>query len=347
MILRAAIAASAAIALTQPLWMTKSRNHDRDQQTARAIIVDISRSMERLTATGEPGTAVARREATERASKATRVRTSETTTPGAHVASAIRWLQTQPMRRELVVISDFQTSSVSAADLEHVPSDIGRTLVPIVVSGSVEPVRPATSSEIQVLAGANEQSDVEAARVAAIASGAAATGRPDRPVSIVFPSFSDRESWIRESKPISEPWMFDAARAVIGNPVAQAAARRSGVDLSKTIRFAARSNGGVNNLAVFVDAAPHTVLATAILGAAMDAAADPIPAGEMTPTTLTPEELKGLERSPTQPDGSAPGVPGELSDGRWFWLAALVLLILEGAVRRTTVKAEVPHARVA
>jgi hypothetical protein len=344
---RSAIVASAVAALSQPLWMTAARGRDRDRQLARAIIVDTSRSMERPTAAGEPGAIVAQREAQRIAGEATRSRIGASASPASLIEGAIRWLDTQPMRRELVVISDFQLAALSPSDLDRVPDDIGRTMIPIALSGAVVTSGSTSGLEIQLLAGEGDRADAMAARDAALATGAPATGRRDRPVAVLFPRFELRDSWLRDARPLSHVWMFDAANRIASDALVRGAADRLATPVAKAVQFVTHPIDGVDALVVVANTAPHTVLAAATLSAAMSAAADVVPAAELSPTVWSVEQLKSVERPAGESGREKAGVPGDRSDGRWFWIAAVVLLVVESVIRRSRASVEVPHARVA
>ena len=151
LVLRIAIIAGAAIALAQPVWVSPARARQLGSQLARAVIVDASASMSRPTApsaaSGADGRAIeaARQRAADAAGGATISRIVEAAEPASTIPAAVNWLLAQPMRRELTIVSDFQTSALTSADVERVPAGIGVRLVQIPAAGAVPPA--ATSRD--------------------------------------------------------------------------------------------------------------------------------------------------------------------------------------------------------
>ena len=355
LVVRAGIVTAAVAALTQPLWLSDSRERALGQQIARAVIVDISRSMERQTAGGERGVDVARREALRIAAESTHTRIEETTTPASLIDGGVNWLLTQPIRRELVIISDFQTAAVTAADLERVPADVGRKFVPIGVSGAVATGAAGPGGEtstIRLLTSDAETRDAEAARAAAVATGAPAVTRRDRPVVVMFESFPERESWLRSARPLRAPWMFEVAAGVDSDPLVRGAIERIDRRPDDAMRFLTGSIDGTDSLVIVLgrEHAPHTLLAAATVGAVLRALADAPSAAELESATRAASELTTLERDPPAVGSNGRAIPGDESDGHWLWAAALLLLIVETVMRRAPRKpaeVEAPHARVA
>jgi len=108
---------------------------------------------------------------------------------------------------------------------------------------------------------------------------------------------------------------------------------------------------GERHLVLVMNVQPASLMSAAVMRAAAGAVA-PAPTVEGT-VTHTAEQLKAWERPPAAvaPDGSR--VPDQ-SRGRWLWLAALVLMIVERVIAqrarrpRTTAHTEVRDvARVA
>jgi hypothetical protein len=96
-----------------------------------------------------------------------------------------------------------------------------------------------------------------------------------------------------------------------------------------------------------------SLVSAALIAATYRALSGIPPASELEPSSLSDELLASWQRPaspavlPTTPDGNRE------SDGRWFWLIVLVLLMAESVLRRSTreVRAEpameTPHERVA
>ena len=351
LVIRIGIITAAVAALTQPIWVSASRERAMGEQIARAIIVDTSRSLERPAAGGERGVDVARREARRIAAESTRARIEETAAPASLVAGSVNWLSTQPMRREVVVISDFQLAAVAPADLEQVPADVGRKLIPISLTGEVAPAAASdpTVATVRLLTSEAEQRDADAARAAALATGAPAATRRDWPAAVMFPSFAARESWLRSATPLTQAWMFDVAARVHADPVVKAALDRGDRDAAQAIQFLAGPLESTESLVVVLTEKPHSLLAAATINALLRAAADTPTDAELQTNVRATSELRALEREPSAAGTAGRSLQDDQSDGRWFWAAALLLLIVEIVMRRTRRQAdvEVPHARVA
>ena len=106
---------------------------------------------------------------------------------------------------------------------------------------------------------------------------------------------------------------------------------------------------GTESLVVVLKEKPNGLLSAATIGALLRAAADTPTAAEMESTVRAASELRALEREPTASRVAGGSLQDGQSDGRWFWAAALLLLLVETVMRRSRRQAavEVPHARVA
>ena len=132
---RTAIVALAAIAVLQPLALSSGRKATWAGRIVRAIVVDTSNSVD-----ADAADIAARAEARD----AFAARRYDAADPGAALAKAADWLNAAgPARKELVVLSDFQLGTVTAAQIDQVPSSVG-----------IRPVRIARrSSDVALNAG--------------------------------------------------------------------------------------------------------------------------------------------------------------------------------------------------
>jgi hypothetical protein len=97
---------------------------------------------------------------------------------------------------------------------------------------------------------------------------------------------------------------------------------------------------------------PGSLASAALIAAANHALASAAPVTELEPATLPLQVLQRWERPAGQPRVGPAHTPNDHSDGRWFWLLAALLLIVEGVVRRApervarsrAVKTEKVHA---
>ena len=269
MLVRMGIIAAAVIALAGPMLLTEGREADRNRAIVRAIIVDTSASMSRPVASSvvgpgggsggiaaETGRDAALRDAARLASDAATSVVVQTSVPSQAVSGAVAWLGTRQGRRELVVISDFQTGALDGADMRSVPPDIGIGVVRIGVASSTGPIEvvsrqgsaeiiarvapdsggadvewvvrgesaDAAGEGVTILAGADERVRVDAARDAATRVVAVTPG-PRRPIAIVLPGYEGRAALARDARPVSEPWMGDVISALGRDPILVPAAR--------------------------------------------------------------------------------------------------------------------------
>ena len=325
--LRCAVIAVAAGALSQPAWPRRDDSAQSSGETARAIVIDTSASMTRETAPGMPAVEAARREAETLASSATISRKVESPALAEAVAASVNWLATASMRRELVIVSDFQRGQLEPGDLSGVPAGIGIKTVQIAVQGEL-PEAAATltgAASVEILAGEEERAGADAAWRAAVAHGAPAVSAPERPVAIVFPRYHARGTLAAAAKPLVEPWMFDVIAAIVSDPLSSL----YGPQLSWT-------GGDVNSrdgVLLIADVPADSLAAAALMTAAARAATRQPTARERVPDVVAAEELARWSRD-AAPEASQP-VADVAPQGRWLWAAVLGLLLIEGIVRRT------------
>lgn len=145
LLVRLAVLALAVAALAQPRisrWRASA-----SATVARAIVVDASDSMSRGTATGGTAIEAARTRAETIARESATARIFETTDPRAAVPAATAWLDEQPSRRELVMVSDFQRGTVDRSDFTSIRADIG------IRFEAIEAQRPETADGADVTRG--------------------------------------------------------------------------------------------------------------------------------------------------------------------------------------------------
>jgi hypothetical protein len=240
LVTRVGILAVAVAALAQPALRTANRTRALGRALARAIVLDTSFSMLRATPAGERAIDAARREARRLASEAQSTTLIETRTPARGIAAAIEWLNRQPGRGELVVVSDFQSGALDAVDLSAVPREFGVRLarIPVSAAGAVEVVarsgdmetvarttlsptgtavdwttRPAatraTSDSLVVLAGPNERAGADASARAAATLATRTPLDSGHVVAIVYPQFPQRADLWRGATTPHAPWSTD------------------------------------------------------------------------------------------------------------------------------------------
>ncbi|MEO6236926.1 MAG: BatA domain-containing protein [Vicinamibacterales bacterium] len=354
LLLRLAIVAVAVLAIAQPVVMTPWRLARWNARLSRAVVIDTSRSMPAPDA-------------------ASRLADQETATGFAHarfdtpdvadgIDRAVRWLNgASPSRREIVIVSDFQFGRLDHAQLSAVPGDIGLRLIRAGVlpgrrqetaapvsgwrggqwqlSSVIDSTGTAASwTRLGSIAALPSWMSVAAApadRAAALralqaaASRGVPTGDDSRRVLVRFAGAPPLDS---PTQPARAPWMGAAAWSIARSPLMRQSGRRG---------IAERH--GV--MVVDVPAAASALEAPAVLRAVILSVRPPaIVDREAEVITESDSELARWQRAPA--DIARPAAPrADDSDGRWFWAAALLLLAIEGRVRRTRTESMQGEAR--
>lgn len=217
----------------------------------------------------------------------------------------------------------------------------------------------SVSSLVETAADPSERADAAAAMEAALSLGVPPASGERRPVSLIYPGFERGAAVLRGAQPLDERWMGDVALIVSRDPLLAAAARdaepitasgapgdtlASDTNVITLVRngagepvvLAARvALEGVNTLALVSLVDAGTVASAALASAAMRALAPGTPMSELDPQQVSPETLRQLEREAAVVLLRGQGEPAGISDGRWFWIIALALLVVEWRMRRT------------
>jgi hypothetical protein len=213
---RCAVLVAVVAALAQPWLITRARG-SAASRIARAVVIDTSASMNRVTSDGTPAFDVARDRIAALEPAAVSLTVEADRLPPA-IADATAWFDRTPGRPELIIASDFQAGALSSADLTRLPPDVSVRVVQIDVPVSTAVAMPAVSlggqlvettmtvagdgldirwtsavsaavaPNVHVIASEAEQRDAEAARAAALSIAPASPRAPaDRAMAIVFP----------------------------------------------------------------------------------------------------------------------------------------------------------------
>ncbi len=341
LIVRVGLVLCAALAVARPLHLTDAGRDASMSRTIRALVVDTSASVSQSQATEAAAAEIAGASLTRR---------FDASSLPDGVARASAWLtQAEPGVREIVAVSDFQLGALTQNDVERVPPGIGIRMVRVdtaamagaeidagplihqgrafarIVSPQAEQTR-VTLRPLAAPAGLEIEGPPEAAdkiRAAVAAAGSIAPS-PDQPMVIRFGK--GRES---QGGRWTEAWMRDAAARLLGTPYADVIG----------LRVSARDR----TLVVDVDAAADSLAAAQITQAALNARQDPDALTDREPARIPATVLASWTRQPGPPDAEAWRNSTE-SDGRWLWLAALILMTLEALLRsqraHRTVQAE-------
>lgn len=218
--------------------------------------------------------------------------------------------------------------------------------------------------------------DVAAARALLVAARRYAAPRiPGGPTTVVLAGAPNRSGLFAGIRPIDQPWMFDALDAIRRDEAVRDASRVQlpdgqgasplnvgsepllpvviAPDGRPLVRAAAVDIEGAARLVIALDVGIAHPLAAAVMAAVPSVQAPSIRPEELDVARLDDAALARLSREPTAVPATAAD-RGDASDGRWFWLAALLLLGLEARIRRqpgpataASVTRGASHARVA
>lgn len=335
LLLRMAIVACAALALARPLLLTDARAAAWGERVARVVVVDVSESS---------GAAVAAEAAAAQLETADVAHRIDATDLSPALRRAAAWLEAAPpARREIVVLSDFQRGALEAADVDAVPEGMGMRFIP------VRPPAPAATREITAGAVLAEngawQRTVRLDASTTSATFAPVPGAVDGLRLLTAPEEADAAASLRRvvsragahAPSASEPIVVRFPGGLQADGQAAGWTRDAALRL---LREADRNDLPVRvasdaaALVVDVQAKPGSLEAAAALKAALDARPDPRELTEQEIARIPEATLSAWTREPGAADTTAWRQSDE-SDGRWFWLAALVLLGLETSVRRS------------
>jgi hypothetical protein len=353
---RAGILAAATMALAQPLLLTRARVGESERGIARAIIVDTSASMRRRTGASESGVAAARQEAQRIASDAEASIVMESASPARALAGAAAWIRQQPLRGELVVVSDFQAGTLDERDLATIPRAVGTRLVRIPVLPVTEDVITRTADSpsrpnIVMLAVPAERSDVQAAERAADAVETRAPFDTARAVAIVYSSYEHRSELLATSTALRIPWMADLvarirADSMLAVVAAFAAHTIAATDTNGALVVSRAEDGrplvmaregkldGRDRLLLVPFANAGSLTSAALIAATTRALSMPLPVTELEQSFIADNLLATWQRAPAARVARTADARSGSSDGRWFWVLALALLAVETVLRR-------------
>jgi len=373
LVVRCLIVGVAVVALARPHW--PGAGGTTTARVARVVIVDTSRSMSRLTTTGDTAAVLARQMAERLVGEADAGLVVHSNRPGAEFPGAAAWLATRPEAREILVVSDFQAVAVDSAQVAQVPTSIavrfmrvdrrrgsdslaagsdapGPARADVVLRGDSTYIRWISArgsfgdSAIVLLSSDTERSAAtsafDAARQAVRLPGALPE---DRSARIVTPGFPGRTALLSASHAPGASWQGNALVRLAGDPLLQGTGAVPAID-----------DGGAG-LTPVVDPATGSVLAwagsTGSRGSEQLVLFATIEPGSAAMAALVAATARSLadpapvaEDDPvTLPDESLRAWERPVADraavdeaahpGRWLWLVVLGLLGLEAWLRRS------------
>jgi hypothetical protein len=365
LVLRLAMTGLAVVALAQPVLVTAGRVAAWDARVARAVVVDVSESMQPLTAAAAAAAGAEEQSATF----AFRI---DSHGPSADLRRAVTLVNAAaPARREIVVISDFQSGTVLPGEIERVPAEIGLRFVQL---QAAQPERLVQGAALLRIGGTARQDFVlsqdatylhrfvngppaegvtlfasprDSAAVASLRRAVIAAGTPapssGEPVAIAFTG-AVLPTGVQRLK---SGWMVDAAlrlkadRAVAhasGESSASALAQDDGIWHAlfedREGRTVVRAAAVESTFLIEVAAPPSAFLAAAVVRGVLSATAETPSRPEDEIRMMSKAELSKWDRPAARVTLDV-RTPGLESDARGCWVLVLALLLIEARVRRT------------
>jgi hypothetical protein len=361
--LRLAIVGLAVVALAQPVVLVPARVATWNARVARAIVVDVSDSMKPLAAASSNAAEAEARSI----AFAFRIDASNLKDGLARAVGALK--AAPPARREIVVVSDFQSGALFPAALEAVPAEIGLRFVQLGAPSSDRLVRglnllsadgsarqefvlspdatrlPAVVAQraipgLELLAATSDAAAVQSLRRAVIAAGTPAPSA-DQPMAIAFAG-----ARLPPVRLVRAGWMLETLlRLASDREIGQACEESSAVastrsdDVWRTLCYDRNGQRLVmaaatdQALLVNVSASASAFVAAAVVRGVLIARAGSIARPEEEVRKMSSAELTRLMRAPAPVTRSQ--VHGSTSDARWCWALVLGLMFLETRARRT------------
>lgn len=322
LLVRVGIVAVAALALSQPwvAWAGRVPNDPSVGAVTRVTIIDTSAST---------SPAIARHAADSLATGATV--TIETGEPSRALEGAVAWLSSKSGMRELVLVSDFQRSSVDTAALSAIPSYIGLSFRLIPSEATDRGQAPDRGPAPGTFVGA---SDTRGADAAWRANGAARPTDTTNRVAIIYRSYPRSLELMQRSQRVDSLWMARIVARLQVDPTLRATAgewrpdsARAALDTVATNIYAGRDS---DRLLLFLRDDPGGIASAALSQALMRALSTAPPASEADTAIMTAAELARWQRSATDVRAGSTSA----SDGRWLWALCLGLIALETWMRR-------------
>jgi hypothetical protein len=207
----------------------------------------------------------------------------------------------------------------------------------------------ATAGGIALLADETEQEGVNAANRAVRATNALSRGDTTHPIAVVFPGYDGRAALLSAATPPTKPWMVDAVARLRADSLLIAAAATvarlapgdsangivvaTAADAKRLVVGAQGRVAGREHLLLFSAVPPGSLVSAALVSAASRVGTPPI--DELDPATLGDDEIARMQRAPSERMARPVDRSAGVSDGRWLWLVALVLLLVEMRLRRS------------
>jgi hypothetical protein len=332
LLLRAGIVACGALALAAPVLLTDARRAAWGERIVRAVIVD-----------GDAGDSALAETVRAEVSASSLSRQEHTRELSPAVRRAVNWLQQSlPARREIVIVSPFVHGSLTEADVAAVPAGIGLRFVRINDRRPPEPRRGRFVGADGVgTFEASLDADSTAVRFEPAASVAfaglvihARTGDADAVERLRRVLARAGVADTDVARPVIVRFRGGAAFAstVAADPASRAAALRLVQDPAIAALPVTITASGAE-LRVDADVEAASFEAATIVRSALEARIDPVRAAAYEVASIPDASLQAWSRGAAMPSRED-WLRSDRSDARWLWLAALLLLAVEGLVRR-------------
>lgn len=208
--------------------------------------------------------------------------------------------------------------------------------------------KAGAGEHIALLTGPASASSADAARRAAETIGVPLPIDTGRHIAMVYPDYPGRATLLQHATRIQSPWMADIVAAIRADGTLRTAASTAAVqppdDTANTLTVvttragipailaAADSADGQERLLLLVRADAGSPASAALIAATRRALSTAVSAAELDPATVPLSTLNAWQRPATVRSVRNPDA--DISDGRWFWLVALLLLGVETVLRR-------------
>lgn len=343
LLLRLGIVLAAVCATAQPVLVTSSRVARWNARVSRAVLLDTSRSM--------PAPDAASRLAADQGADVFATLRFDTPDLPDGIDRAVRWLErAAPSRREIVIVSDFQSGALDQSALSRIPRDVG---VRLIRAGVLPADRHDAGNAVDGWRNGvwRLSSDIDATGIAATWTRTASAAALPAWISVAATP-GDTAAGLRALKAAAlagVPEGDTGARVLVrfaGAPplappavaprVPWIAAAGWSIEHSPLLRGSGTLRVGERDgvMVVEVPLRATDMLAPAALRAVMLAVRPATIADrESEVAAVSDEELARWQRAPAGASSAARPVE-EDSDRRWLWGIALLLLAGEGWLRR-------------
>ncbi|CAN5692485.1 hypothetical protein BH18ACI5_BH18ACI5_23760 [soil metagenome] len=317
LLIRIAILVCAAIALAAPLVMIEARKAQWLGQTRRAVVVDVSESVD-PSASAEAAAA--------QLTGAASAQRFEAADVAAGIERASAWLRhAPPGRLELVVVSDFQAGAVTAASFASVPPDAA-------IRTATVPRRAAAGGEIDggvVLYGSRRY----AQRITLDGAGT---------------SYALRQTGAAGAVEFLKGASISPGIASLAKTVAAAGIFAPPPNMPAVVGFTSpgRAAETTDPAAIIVDAPPESLQAAMAVHDVLTTRRDLARVMEFEPQAIPVTTIASWSREPAGSETKG-WERFDNSDARWFWLASIALLAVETMARRDRERAPAERANAA